>query len=292
MTGRVLTTDYKRIGVSGPTSDGRVIDPVWIDEMAETYDPEKTFKALIWPDHMRYMNYGSVESLKATTGVDGRRELWAVLSPNTSYQLDNKYDRRLFTSMEITFDFAKSGKAYLTGLGATDEPASLGTSEIKFNKHAQAAGMILSGFIESETKTFTDQAPASLLDQIKALFTNQKPEDADMADKAALEKLSTDVAALAAKFAKLETADKQPDPKPDDLAAQFAALQKSHEELQAKFNALQAAGNQSAEKTELDELKAEFAKLQTTLNDALKEQPGTEGGEHFGANGDANSQYI
>lgn len=286
MADRVLRTDFKRIGRSGATTDGRVIEPVWIDEMAASYNKE-LFTALIWPDHSRWMNYGVVEELRATDNDEGGRDLWAVLSPNQSYLSDNRYGQRLFTSMEITFDFRKSGKAYLTGLGATDDPASVGTTEIRFSKLAKQAGVELSAFIEAETKTFTDQQPATLLDQIKALFKNQPNEDADMADKAALEKLSTEVAALAALFAKTVPAageDKKPEAKPDDLSAQFSALKQSHEELQAKFNALQAAGDKSAEKSELDVLKESFAALQAKLNDALKEQPGTEGGENFGAN--------
>lgn len=297
MAGRVLQTDFKRIGVSGPTTDGRTIDPTWIDEMAETYDPDKTYKALIWPDHMRYMNYGTVEALKATTGIDGRRELWAVLSPNVSYQYDTKFDRRLFTSMEITFDFAKSGKAYLTGLGATDEPASLGTSEIRFNKIALDAGVFRSGFIESETKTFTDQQPESLFDQLKALFKNQPTEDNDMADKQALEALKTEVAEIKAMFAKLAKAsggedDENTDETPDPTAAAFAKLNARLDELEAKFSKTPAAASGDDKTADpLAELTAKFAALETKLTQALNEQPGTDGGEHFGAT-DSNDQYL
>ena len=279
---RLLQTDYKRIGVSGPTTDGRVIDPAWIDEMAESYDPEKTYKALIWPDHMRYMNYGTVEALKATTGADGRRELWAVLSPNTSYQYDIKFDRRLFTSMEITFDFAKTGKAYLTGLGATDEPASLGTTEIRFNKIAQDAGVFRAGFIESETKTFTDPQPDTLLDQIKALFTN-KPEDAEMADKAELEALTTEMAAIKELLSKLpvKADETKPEEKPAD---QFSALIARLDALEAKFSKSNADASGDDEPADsVAELTAKFAALEDKLNKALEEQPGTAGGEHFGS---------
>lgn len=298
MAGRVLQTDFKRIGVSGPTSDGRVVDPSWIDEMAETYDPEKTFKALIWPDHMRYMNYGSVEALKATTGVDGRRELWAVLAPNMSYQADNKFDRRLFTSMEITFDFAKSGKCYLTGLGATDEPASLGTSEIKFNKHAQAAGMVLSGFIESETKTFTEQQPDTLLDQIKSLFKTQPQEDADMDQKKALEELKTEMADIKAMFSKLagdKSGDKQDDKaddKTDPTVEAFNKLNARLDALEAKFSKSdESSGDDDVGDSAKNDLAAKFKALEDKLNKALEEQPGTEGGEHFGA-GENSSDYL
>ncbi len=39
-------------------------------------------------------------------------------------------DQFLHTSCEYTADFAKTGKAYLTGLAMTDEPASLGTTQV------------------------------------------------------------------------------------------------------------------------------------------------------------------
>lgn len=298
MADRVLQTDYKRIGVSGPTTDGRVIDPAWIDEMAETYDPEKTFKALIWPDHMRYMNYGSVEALKATTGADGRRELWAVLSPNISYQAANRYGDMLFTSMEITFDFAKSGKAYLTGLGATDEPASLGTTEIRFNKIANAAGVFRAGFIESETRTFEDPEPATLLDQIKALFKHQPQEDAEMAEKKALEELNAEIGEIKALFAKLAGDDKddaagnEGDDNTDPTVAAFEKLNARLDALEAKFSKSDTtAGDADKAGDKIAELTQKFTALSDKLDAALKEQPGTDGGEHFGSQEDA-ANYL
>ncbi len=287
MADRVLRTDFKRIGRSGPTTDGRVIDPAWIDQMAETYNKE-LFTALIWPDHSRWMNYGVVEELRATDNEEGGRDLWAVLSPNQSYLSDNRYGQRLFTSMEITFDFRKSGKAYLTGLGATDDPASVGTTEIRFSKLAKQAGVELSAFIETETKTFTDQQPATLLDQIKALFTNQPQEDADMADKKALEDLKAElgeIKALFTKFAGNTNADDKDDDKKDPTADAFAKLNSRLDELEAKFSQ-KPAGDKAPEADALKELTDKFAALETKLNDALKEQPGTDGGEHFGNQGD------
>ena len=39
--------------------------------------------------------------------------------------------------MELTDDFAGTGKAYLMGLAVTDEPASLGTSQLHFSRKEQ-----------------------------------------------------------------------------------------------------------------------------------------------------------
>lgn len=289
MAGRVLQTDFKRIGRSGPTTDGRVIDPAWIDEMADSYDKE-LFTAMIWPDHMRFQNYGTVEALRATDNSEGGRDLWAVLSPNAFYQADNRFGQRLFTSMEISFDFRKSGSAYLTGLGATDDPASAGTTEVRFSKNNSQQFGAVTPFVETHTQTFTDPAPNTLLDQIKSLFTNQ-PEDAEMADKAALEALKTELAAVKEMLSKLPTqaeADKPAD-KPED---QFSALIARLDALEAKFSASPApAAGDSTASDAVSELTAKFAALEAKLADALKEQPGTDGGEHFGAS-ESSDDYL
>jgi hypothetical protein len=291
MAGRVLQTDFKRIGRSGNTTDGRVINPQWLVEMAESYDPE-LFKALIWPDHMRYENYGTVEALRVTDNDEGGKDLWAVLAPNAFYLSDNRFGQKLFTSMEITFDFRKTGKAYLTGLGALDDPGSVGTTEIRFSKVADKIKAAISPPIEAETKTFTDQQPDTLIDQIKALFKNQPTEDNDMADKQALEALKTEAAEIKAMFAKLAKDsggdDNNTDETPDPTAAAFDKLNARLDELEAKFSK-----NISDDKSgDLNALTEKFAALETKLNQALTEQPGTEGGEHFGAGDESASLYI
>lgn len=294
MAGRVLQTDFKRIGRSGQTADGRVIDQQWLVEVAETYDPE-LFKALIWPDHMRYENYGTVEALRVTDNDEGGKDLWAVLSPNAFYLSDNRFGQKLFTSMEITFDFRKSGKAYLTGLGATDDPASVGTTEVRFSKSADKLKAAVSPFVEAETKTFTDQQPETLLDQIKALFKNQPNEDAEMADKKALEELKADMDELKVKFAKLGGDDKKAD---DDKAPanpnaeEFAKINARIDELFAKFSADdKKAGGDDKERAAVAELTEQFNALAARLDEALKEQPGTDGGEHFGAS-ESSDDYL
>ncbi|MCY4641089.1 MAG: GPO family capsid scaffolding protein, partial [Gammaproteobacteria bacterium] len=48
----------------------------------------------------------------------------------------NANGQRLHTSMELEPDFAGTGKAYLMGLAVTDEPASLGTSQLQLFKNS------------------------------------------------------------------------------------------------------------------------------------------------------------
>jgi thioredoxin-like negative regulator of GroEL len=46
--------------------------------------------------------------------------------------MNQVWEEYLHFSIEVTEDFAKTGKTYLTGLAMTDSPASLGTDEMRF----------------------------------------------------------------------------------------------------------------------------------------------------------------
>lgn len=329
MADRVLQTDWKRIGRSGPTTDGRNISPQMIDEMAESYNKE-LFTSMIWPEHQRYVNYGTVEALRATANEEGGRDLWAILSPNSFYLSSNLYGQKLFSSMEITPDFRKTGKAYLSGLGATDDPASAATSEVRFSKVADQGGIILTKTVEAIEKTFEDPAPSNLLNQIKELFTKNQPEGYDMATKAEIEKLSKDVADVKTQLSKLvpSDSDKKTEDQADDKFAQlsndlkslislfskttegndnndnkeqtleekFAALTETVADLAKKFTALQdgKGADDKSETITADQFKQMREQVEAfgkKLADALKEQPGTDGGEHFSA-GNADAEHI
>ena len=140
-----LITKFVKVAQSGPTVDGRNIDPQWLRDMAETYDPA-VYRAKIWPDHLRFgNNYGSVVALKVEE-ADGVVSLYASLAVNAQYLWDNQYDQRLSFSIEHLENFAGSGKSYLGGLGVTDSPASLGTDELKFSRRASCDGQSASIF--------------------------------------------------------------------------------------------------------------------------------------------------
>lgn len=128
-----LMTGWVRIGRSGSTADGRTIDGYKVTEAAESYDPE-LYTAVINYEHYRYYgNYGKVLELRAIEDGDVVY-LEARLEPNKHFIQLNADGQKLFTSMELTPNFDNTGKHYLSGLALTDSPASLGTSEIKFNK--------------------------------------------------------------------------------------------------------------------------------------------------------------
>jgi hypothetical protein len=110
---------------AGPTIDGRYIEQQVIDDIAELYDPV-VYNARINEEHWYWgEKFGSVLSVEK----DGNR-LMAVLKPNSKLLSTIEGGQLLHTSCEIEKNFANSGRSYLTGLALTDDPASLGTTEM------------------------------------------------------------------------------------------------------------------------------------------------------------------
>lgn len=132
---------FFRVAVEGATSDGRVIDGALLTEMATTYNREK-YGARIFIEHIRGFNpewgfraMGDVLAVKTdTVKIDGKDHLalFAQIEPTDEMVSLVKAKQKIYSSMEITPDFAGSGKAYLSGLGITDSPASLGTEVLAF----------------------------------------------------------------------------------------------------------------------------------------------------------------
>ncbi|MDA5192812.1 GPO family capsid scaffolding protein [Govanella unica] len=138
-------TKFLRIAVEGATTDGRVIERSWIEQMAAAYNPA-TYTARINCEHVHgysplppFNAYGSVLALKAEEfdiEIDGKTErrlaLLAQLEANDQLVEMVKSDQKIFTSCEIAPNFAGTGKAGLVGLAITDNPASLGTEVLSF----------------------------------------------------------------------------------------------------------------------------------------------------------------
>lgn len=158
---RSLVSYWKRIATSGPTVDGREILPQELRDIAETYTPAK-YTAVIWCDHERWPgSHGTVFAVRLVEeGEDlepGQIALEAQLKPNDRLLYLNDQGQKLFSSIEITPNFAGSGKAYLTGLAVTDSPASLGTQELYFSNRTSraayyAASLELGPLRETETQ--------------------------------------------------------------------------------------------------------------------------------------------
>ncbi len=142
---RSLVSYWKRVALSGPTADGREITPQELRDIAETYKPSR-YTAVIWSEHERWAgSHGTVFAVRLVEPEDdpeleaGQVALEAQLKPNDKLLYLNDRGEKLFSSIEIYPNFANSGKAYLTGLAVTDEPASLGTQELFFSRRTNKA---------------------------------------------------------------------------------------------------------------------------------------------------------
>lgn len=290
-----LKSEWKRIGRSGPTIDGRTIEPEWLTDAAETYDKE-LYTALMWPEHERWYNMGTVEELRAEGNDEGGVDLFALIAPNDYYLMANRSGQKLFTSMELLPNFRDTGKHYLTGCSATDSPASAATSEMRFSK-SKDDGLLLANHIEATTHDFNDD------DQPPGWFTRlfsktDKSNEGDM-DKQTAEQLNSSITQLNQLFSKLLNQDTDDKGKPADKGAETATdgetvTTAQFTELQEQVNSLkEAVENFTAgsgkdkkaddgEQQHYSDLKSDIEALTKKVNDALQEQPGTDGGGHEG----------
>lgn len=257
-----LVTDWKRVAQSGPTIDGREIRPEWLTEMADTYDPE-IYTAKLWIDHLRYMgSYGSVRALKSEKDGDLVR-LFAKISPSRDLVERNQlWEDKLHFSIEVNEDFAKTGKFYLGGLAMTDEPASLGTDEMRFSARPDRRFTVRfpGDEVQDLFSDMEDEQAASFIRKLIQAFSltskpKQKDEDPMEAKqfeelKGSLEKTNEAVTGLAetvsAFIAGMKPDDgdgSQPEePQGDDTPAagddQFTELKTGMDDLGKKFDSL------------------------------------------------------
>ncbi|WP_207848763.1 MULTISPECIES: GPO family capsid scaffolding protein [unclassified Pseudomonas] len=169
---RSLVSYWKRVATSGPTVDGREIVPQELRDIAETYTPAK-YTAVIWCDHERWPgSHGTVFAVRLVEeGEDlepGQIALEAQLKPNDRLLYLNDQGQKLFSSIEITPNFAGSGKAYLTGLAVTDAPASLGTQELYFSNRTSRAAYYAAS---QELGPLRESEPQGEIGRLAAMFT-------------------------------------------------------------------------------------------------------------------------
>lgn len=134
-----------RVATAGATTDGREIDAAWITDMAASYN-RALYGARVWMEHIRgtvadspFRAYGDVLAVKAEEidvalngATEKRLALFAQIEPTADLIALSKARQKIYTSIEVNPQFAGTGKAYLTGLGITDSPASLGTDVLTF----------------------------------------------------------------------------------------------------------------------------------------------------------------
>ncbi|MFK3660040.1 GPO family capsid scaffolding protein [Scandinavium sp. NPDC088450] len=240
-----------RIGVEGATTDGREIQRDWLVQMAASYNPA-VYTAQINLEHIKsyvpdstFNRYGTVSALVAEEIKDGplagKMALYADVTPTDALVALVKKGQKLFTSMEVSPQFADTGKAYLVGLAATDDPASLGTEMLTFSAAAthnplanrkQNPENLFSAAAETviELDETQDDKP-SLFSRVTALFAKkEQTDDARFSDvHKAVELVATEQQSFG------ERTDKSL----SEQEARLSELENSLQKQQADFAALQ-----------------------------------------------------
>ena len=159
---------------AGTTVDGRVIEQKIIDEIAESYNPE-VYTARINEEHFNWSyKYGSVLSVEKRDD-----KLFAILKPNSMLLRAVEQGQLLHTSCEFVEKFSDTKKAYLTGLALTDNPASLGTTQIHLSSQESAKVYARSNFtINAEQFSADDRLDeASLLKKFQRWLNREKADE-------------------------------------------------------------------------------------------------------------------
>ena len=239
------------IAVAGATTDGREIQPEWITQMAENYDPKK-YGARINVEHYRsvfpdgvFGAYGDVIALKTEkVTIDGEEKdaLFAQIEPTDSLIELNKKKQKVYTSIEVDDNFANKGSAYLIGLAVTDSPASLGTEFLQFastakenpltNKKQRPENLFTAAVetkLEFEEVQEQQSYSAGLLKKVKDLFsTQQKSEQKSAESFSDQEQAIVEIATETAKQGEVVS----------DLETKYSTLNTAHEQLQKDFSEL------------------------------------------------------
>lgn len=245
-----------RIAVAGDTTDGREIQADWIIQMAANYDPN-IYGARINMEHIRssypdgvFGAYGDVLALKTEkVDINGEEKdaLFAQIEPTESLIALNQKKQKVYTSMEVDDNFAKTGAAYLIGLAVTDSPASLGTEMLQFASGAKvnpfsdkkqrpenlftAAQEVSFEFEEvKEQKSYS----AGLIQKVKEKFSKKekvekKPAESFSEQEEAILEIATETAKQGAVVSDLEE-------KYSTLNTEYVQLKNDFNELKNKLN--------------------------------------------------------
>ena len=236
-----------RIGVEGATTDGREIQRDWLVQMAASYNPA-VYTAQINLEHIKswlpdstFNRYGTVTALVAEEIKDGalagKMALYADVAPTDALVALVKKGQKLFTSMEVSPQFADTGKAYLVGLAATDDPASLGTEMLTFSATATQNPLAHrklnpENLFSAAAETVIElEESLNLFSRVTALFAKkEQTDDARFSDvHKAVELIATEQQSFG------ERTDKSL----SEQETRLSALETSLQQQQADFAALQ-----------------------------------------------------
>lgn len=277
---------FFRVFVEGATaSDGRKIEGAWIDQIVANFNAD-TYTPQINCEHIKgfspeppFNSYGDVVAVKAQVDeieIGGKKEkrkaLYAQLDPNDQLIAINKKRQKRFTSVEISPNFAGTGKFGLVGLAVTDNPASLGTEALTF----AALKPMFDARKEHPDNLFTSAEE----------FELEIDEPAGPADPAAAGFFTAASAFFQAALKGLK-GEAEPEPAPAPAPAPvpandnkaFAAILQGVEQLTQGMQAMQNQFGTSIAKLQADHdtLKAAFAKT----DDHSERRPPATGGANF-----------
>lgn len=231
-----------RVAVAGDTTDGREIQSEWIIQMAQTYNLT-TYGARINLEHIKGVSpegifgaYGDVIALKTekvTINGEQKDALFAQIQPNENLIALNQKNQKIYTSIEVDENFAKTGQAYLVGLAVTDSPASLGTEMLSFAAGATENPLkakklrpenLFSAAQETqlEFEEVKESFASDLYNKVKNLFKTQEQQQQQTQEN----------------FSQSEQAILEIAQQTVDQGTEFAELKTKHEQLQSDFNQL------------------------------------------------------
>ncbi|RDE04701.1 GPO family capsid scaffolding protein [Sphingomonas aracearum] len=139
---------FFRAFVEGQTiSDNRTVTAEMIDDIVATFNTE-SYTPRINVEHISgyspeppFNGYGDVTAVKAQTDtitIDGkpqqRRALYAQVDANDQLVTLSERNQKPFPSVELTPNYAGTGKFGLIGLAFTDTPASIATQRLNFSR--------------------------------------------------------------------------------------------------------------------------------------------------------------
>lgn len=266
-----MPSKFFRVATEGATTDGREIQRSWIEQMAKNFNREK-YGARVWLEHMRGMlpessfaALGDVLAVEARPVEDGKLALFAQIEALPALVAMNKAKQKIYTSIEVDPNFAKSGEAYLTGLAVTDSPASLGTEVLKFaagnpdaspfkgKKHSEGAlfsaavetDMGLEGDAESIASTLLTKFSEMLKNLSGIAAPKHTPETTEVFATKTLEVLGAADAAIQHQAKELATEKAAR----EKLAGEFSALEKKFNELTLTLSKQDGGGTARPEAT-------------------------------------------
>ncbi|MBP8005511.1 MAG: GPO family capsid scaffolding protein [Acinetobacter sp.] len=245
---------FYRVAVAGATTDGRIIEASWIQQMAKNYNPN-TYTALANIEHIRgitpsseFGSYAKVIGLKAQEDEINGQKKWCLYAQLEAFEnLIELHSKRqkLFNSIEVNPSFADTNEAYLVGIAFTDTPASLGTQIMEFASKNPEANPFTSKK-QHKDNLFTAAAEVDLQfedgtehEPVKGLFSKildlLKPqqEQQDNKNNSQFKEVSDSIEAIAKTFGDSQTKLKK-------VETDFSDLKNKHSKLEQDFNALKS----------------------------------------------------